>query len=80
MKGGDSMVEIDITLDRLCVVLGAAASGTFTVDAEFRLACRRACQIARAGEKLATALGVEKKKLPLRKPRVQRETAALPQA
>ena len=53
------MPDTAITLDRLCEILNAAATGQLTFDAEFEAACRRACQIVRASKKLAVSLGVD---------------------
>ena len=58
------MSETDITLDRLCEILNAVSVGCFTIDAEFKAACRHASRIVRASSKLASALGVEKTAAP----------------
>lgn len=42
-----------LTTNRICELLSLASTGQFTIDGEFKGACRQAVQIIRKAEKIA---------------------------
>jgi len=43
----------EMSIDQACKLLSEAASGTFTINADFKAACKKAVYIMRQAEKLA---------------------------